>query len=190
MSLRYGLLGLLNYGSMTGYDLARLFKNSLSFFWQAKASQIYRELGSMEKDGWLSAIIEIQTDKPNRKVYSITESGRAAFQEWLAAPDEDIAAMLQVRSAFLMRVFFAGETNPDAAGKLISACRDTCRESLSKMEQVPDIIDAAGKEPQNASRSLYWRMTAFFGKSYYDSVISWSENMLKLIEDAKKGAVK
>ena len=36
MSLKHGLLGLLNYGSMTGYELDKIFRDSLSFFWQAK----------------------------------------------------------------------------------------------------------------------------------------------------------
>ena len=42
MALKQGLLGLLNYGEMTGYELAKVFNDSLSFFWQAQTSQIYR----------------------------------------------------------------------------------------------------------------------------------------------------
>jgi len=44
MALKHGLLGLLNYKSETGYDLDKLFKQSLNFFWKAQTSQIYREL--------------------------------------------------------------------------------------------------------------------------------------------------
>ena len=55
MSLKHGLLGLLNYGSMTGYELNKVFRDSLSFFWQAKTSQIYRELDAMERCGWLTS---------------------------------------------------------------------------------------------------------------------------------------
>ena len=39
MALKQGLLGLLNYGEMTGYELAKAFNDSLSFFWQAQTSQ-------------------------------------------------------------------------------------------------------------------------------------------------------
>lgn len=31
MSLKYGLLGLLNHEDMTGYELSKAFKDSLSF---------------------------------------------------------------------------------------------------------------------------------------------------------------
>ena len=40
---------------MTGYELDKAFKASLAFFWQAKASQIYRELDAMERSGWLTS---------------------------------------------------------------------------------------------------------------------------------------
>ena len=51
MSLTYGILGFLSYGSMTGYDLAKAFGCSVNFFWNAQTSQIYRELGRMEGEG-------------------------------------------------------------------------------------------------------------------------------------------
>ena len=42
--LKHGILGLLNYGDMTGYEIREAFESSLKFFWPAQTSQIYREL--------------------------------------------------------------------------------------------------------------------------------------------------
>ena len=50
--LKHGILGLLNYGSMTGYEINRTFKDSLSYFWNAQTSQIYRELQTLKKNGY------------------------------------------------------------------------------------------------------------------------------------------
>lgn len=86
MSLKHGLLGLLNYGSMTGYELDKIFRDSLSFFWQAKTSQIYRELDTMECHGWLTSERIIQNDKPNKRVYTITDSGKEELGNWLSMP--------------------------------------------------------------------------------------------------------
>ncbi len=33
--LKHGILGLLNYGDMTGYEISETFKNSLNYFWPA-----------------------------------------------------------------------------------------------------------------------------------------------------------
>ncbi|MEN6635102.1 MAG: PadR family transcriptional regulator, partial [Clostridiaceae bacterium] len=72
MSLKHGILGLLNYSPMTGYDLSKSFQNSLNHFWQAQTSQIYRELRDMEKLGWIASETVIQTDKPNKNIFSLT----------------------------------------------------------------------------------------------------------------------
>ncbi|MDR0469037.1 MAG: PadR family transcriptional regulator, partial [Peptococcaceae bacterium] len=79
MSLKYGLLGLLNYGTMTGYELDKVFNDSLGFFWQGQTSQIYRELSAMERDGWLKSERVVQQDKPNKKLYIITDDGKRAL---------------------------------------------------------------------------------------------------------------
>ena len=49
--LKYGILGLLNYQDMTGYEVMEVFRDSLRFFWSAQTSQIYREMQGMEKNG-------------------------------------------------------------------------------------------------------------------------------------------
>ncbi len=76
MSLKHGLLGLLNYGSMTGYELGNAFKDSLGFFWQAHMSQVYRDLNSMEEDGWVKSEWIVQEERPNKRLYTITGAGR------------------------------------------------------------------------------------------------------------------
>ena len=49
--LKHGILGLLNYGDMTGYEIKTAFEDSLNHFWHAQTSQIYRELQLLEKNG-------------------------------------------------------------------------------------------------------------------------------------------
>ena len=54
--LKHGILGLLSYGDMTGYQIMTVFRDSLSHFWVAQTSQIYRELQGLEKNGWIAAV--------------------------------------------------------------------------------------------------------------------------------------
>jgi len=90
ISLRHGLLGLINYKPMTGYDLNREFAESLGHFWHVKSQQIYKELDTMEKSGWLVSERVMQSEKPNKRVYSITAKGKAEFIDWLSSPNFDI----------------------------------------------------------------------------------------------------
>ena len=73
--LKQGILGLLNYGNMTGYEIKTIFQQSLNYFWTVQTSQIYRELQSLEKVGWVTSTHVTQKGKPDKKVFSITNDG-------------------------------------------------------------------------------------------------------------------
>ena len=91
MPLKHAILGLLNYAEMTGYDIDRYFKSSIAFFWHAQTSQIYKELNTCTKHNWVDSEIVYQSDKPNKKVFHITDEGRLELNRWLADADlEDI----------------------------------------------------------------------------------------------------
>ncbi|MHB9295525.1 hypothetical protein PilKf_01271 [Pillotina sp. SPG140] len=182
MSLKYGLLGLLNYGKMSGYDLDRVFKDSLGFFWQAQTSQIYRELAGMEKAGWIRSEIEIQTDKPNKKWYTLTSAGKNEFMNWLAASEESAEAIVYVRSSFLMRLFFAGELPPEHTAAMLENVRAACTKALEDMAAAPENTDKYQSMIADQGRSGYWRMVIHFGESYYKAIIQWADSMLALLE--------
>lgn len=82
MSLGFGILGFLNYGPMSGYDLVKAFESSLQFFWHAQSSHIYLELKKREKKGYICGETVIQSDRPNKRLFSITETGKKAFMYW------------------------------------------------------------------------------------------------------------
>ena len=183
MSLKYGLLGLLNYGKMTGYELDKTFKDSLEFFWQGQTSQIYRDLNSMEKAGWLSSEIEVQTGKPNRKIYSITKEGRAEFLNWLAADEKAVLEALQIRDSFLMRLFFSSDLKPQKTAQILRIYRDGCRAALKNLKVVPENIKNYGNKVRQPKAEASWDMVALFGKSYYESCEKWATEMLKKLPE-------
>ncbi|MDR3085729.1 MAG: PadR family transcriptional regulator [Christensenellaceae bacterium] len=182
MPLKHGLLGLLNYGDMTGYALDKAFNASLGFFWQGQMSQIYRELAAMEHSGWLTSERVIQDEKPNKKVYHITCSGKAELQNWLASPESDIADAMRIRSAFLMRVFFAGETSAEQAVQLLAAFRDACLTALASLDDASGAIKAYGAMINSEERTRYWKIASSFGESYYRAEIEWAEKAIAMLE--------
>ncbi|WP_395547720.1 MULTISPECIES: PadR family transcriptional regulator [unclassified Lacrimispora] len=186
MSLKHGLLGLLNYGSMTGYELDKAFKDSLSFFWQAKNSQIYRELDAMERCGWLTSERVIQNQKPNKRVYSITDSGKEELTNWLSSPESDIADAMRIRSAFLMRVFFAGERSIEQSLEMLRTYRKQCTESSKGMSAAQDIISEYGAVVGDARKAEYWKMVALYGEVFYDASLNWADKAIALLEEMKR----
>lgn len=75
MSLAFGILGFLNFGPMSGYDLVKAFESLLQFFWHAQNSHIYLELKKLENKGYICGETVIQSDRPNKKIFSITDAG-------------------------------------------------------------------------------------------------------------------
>jgi len=183
MSLKHGLLGLLNYEPMTGYDLNKEFNGSLGYFWPAKASQIYRELDAMEKCGWLTSERVIQDEKPNKRVYSLTEQGKAEFMDWLSSLDP-IKGSPSMRNAFLMRVFFGGELDSEHTLELFRSLREVIFRSAEQMQKVYDeIAPLALMDERSAHNAIYWRLTALCGEIMNKAQLEWADRAIEILEN-------
>ncbi|WP_422343681.1 PadR family transcriptional regulator [Parasphingorhabdus sp.] len=86
--LRYAILVALSEGAKSGYDVAKQFDEDIGFFWRARHSQIYREMGKLKETGLASAREVPQSGKPNRIVFTITDAGREALLQWSREPSE------------------------------------------------------------------------------------------------------
>jgi len=182
MSLKHGLLGMLNNGPMTGYELDREFKESLAHFWQALPSQIYRELDAMEKKGWLSSERVVQEEKPNKRVYSITDKGKTEFMDWLSSPGADIENATRVKSVFFMRLFFAGETNRAQALALLHTYREQCLVGMKEMDDANESFkqDEAQYNPEEA---IYWKLIMMHGEMMRKTRLEWVEKAISILNN-------
>jgi len=181
MSLKHGLLGLLNYNPATGYELDKAFKSSLAYFWKAKASQIYRELDEMERAGWLSSKRVAQAEKPNKRVYSITEKGRAELGGWLLSPGKGVEET-GFKSAFLMRVFFAAEMGRERAVEMLRAFREGRREYAAWLGEAHGVI--AQSEPRvGAETAEFWKIALLYGETINRAELEWARKAIKTLEE-------
>jgi DNA-binding PadR family transcriptional regulator len=86
MALPHAILVSLCEQSGSGYELAHRFDRSIGYFWSATHQQIYRTLRAMEDDGWVSATLVVQRGRPDKKVYTVSGTGRAELARWIAEP--------------------------------------------------------------------------------------------------------
>jgi DNA-binding PadR family transcriptional regulator len=84
------ILGVLLSHEMHGYQLNEMLKQNPSTPIALKKSNTYRLLNKMEQDGWVTHSEEQEGNRPQRQVYTVTETGETAFydllRENLAAP--------------------------------------------------------------------------------------------------------
>lgn len=179
--LKHGILGLLNYGDMTGYEIKMVFEDSLSHFWQAQTSQIYRELQALEKNGWIESTHVKQDGKPDKNVLSITKDGRKELLKWL----EDDSKNDPIRSPMLMKVFFRGECSLD---ENIEYFKDLAQKESVFPDNGEIVKDKSNEYVNNIDdplKALYWKFTIDFGVMYSKMVREWCEKCVNELEVIK-----
>lgn len=180
MSLPHGLLGLLNYGDLTGYELSKTFNESLSFFWSAQTSQIYRELNRMEKKGWLTSKMEFQTTKPNKRIYSITEEGKKELSSWIHS--EMPSNFLPAKNDILLRIFFSAQRTKEDNISVLQEIIQNYKESLSQIESADENIENYSHLANSKMDTFYWQLTKDYGRMFNEMCIAWAENCIKKIK--------
>lgn len=127
-------LGLLSLGPATGYEIKKNFEEGpIGYFLEASFGAIYPALGRLTDEGLIECRIEAQDGKPDRKVYSLTDRGRAAFADALRVdPGPD-----RFRSEFLFLLLFAEHMPPDHLAHLIDERLRDYRARLKELERAP-----------------------------------------------------
>lgn len=131
-ALGYAILGLLAREPLSGYDLARRTKERLGFFWQARHSQIYPELARLEEEGMVRHRVVEQRDRPDKKVYSITDAGLEALKEWVVEPPGPRPA----RDELVLKAYSLWLADPKEALALFREQERRHEEQLRRYEEI------------------------------------------------------
>ena len=175
--LKHGILGLISYGSLSGYEIMTVFRDSLNHFWTAQTSQIYRELQTMQKAGWISETHVVQTGKPDKNVFSITPAGRDELLRWL----RDDALPANTRLPFLMKTFFMGEMPVEENLAYFKAMRDD-RVFPDEGEKASADAEMYRRAIEHPEKALYWKFTIEFGRMYEKMQREWCEYCIRELE--------
>jgi PadR family transcriptional regulator, regulatory protein AphA len=104
MNVRTLCLSILYREDATGYEIRRqCTEGECAYFVEASFGSIYPALARLENDGLVTSRTETQDGKPAKKIYSITEAGRAAFVQQLSEP----LGPSMFRSPFLLFACYA-----------------------------------------------------------------------------------
>ncbi|MGW1894369.1 PadR family transcriptional regulator [Streptomyces sp. NPDC002004] len=100
MSLPHAILTALLEKPSSGLELTRRFDRSIGYFWSATHQQIYRELGRLERDGYIRALPSVQPSRGQKKEYEVLPAGRAELTRWTGEPQDPKA----LRDPLLLRL--------------------------------------------------------------------------------------
>lgn len=178
MSLRHALLGFLSYMPQTGYELKNVFDVSVRHFWPADQSQIYRTLGQMYDEELVALELVKQQERPDRKVYSITEAGRDELHRWLTSGPP----MQEMRSAPLIQVFFAGQLDNEEALQIFRTGAHIMRMVLEGYTGVTQVIEQVSQRMATERDAFFWALTLESGLVSARAQLEWMEDVIRRLE--------
>lgn len=185
----WAILGMLTFGTMSGYDLGKMVTRSIGHFFTPAKSQIYSELRRLVDLGFASVEHVTQTERPNKRLYSITPEGRRQLRQWLETSPLEPETF---RSPFLLKLFFGSLVAPETLITQVKEAHELARHELGELEAVEAEI---GGNPQY----LYPNLVLRFGLEHNRASVRWTAEVLRELErlqgegsgsdQGKKGAV-
>lgn len=183
--LKYVILGFLTYQPLTGYELKQSIDHSTKYFWDAQQSQIYRTLKQLEQDALVVSAVQPQEDRPDRRVYTITDAGIAEFQQWLAVP---IVDSQYLRDSLLVKVFFSAYSDRDELLTQLRLQRNLAHQEYTRLtgeikEGMAENRAQIPPSPLASNTFLLWEDVRLFGEMYYAMLESWLAQTIQSVEE-------
>ena len=170
MDIRTLCLGVLTLKDATGYEIKKMCEEgALCHFLDASFGSIYPALSKLTEEGLVSCREESQPKRPDKKVYSITETGRVEFRAALQRPLlED-----KYRSDFLFVSLFADQLPPGHMHQLID-------NQITWLKQQAEHMSDGIRDSESAGAQF----VSGFGQASTKAIIEYLEQHRRSLETA------
>jgi DNA-binding PadR family transcriptional regulator len=166
VSFRYVILGLLALQPMSGYDIRRSLAGLSWLTGSPSGGSLYPLLRALRQEQLVTVETVSRLDRPPRKIYSITKSGRQVLQTWAGQPVSTCASL----KAFLMRLFLA-DSHPRA--RLSAHLRERRAQVASHHKLLADGLEIPG-----AVSNLGQRLAVGYGLALATAELAWLDETL------------
>ncbi len=140
--VRQSLLALLAKEPAHGYELKQALETIFGGAYPSpNIGQIYVTLGRLEKDGFVRSVDVEQANRPNKKVYYITATGREALETWVEEPTEGP----RVRDEFFMKLVLAPMTGLSDRMALVNRQRRHYLALMRDLRELAERTDPANR---------------------------------------------
>ena len=169
------ILGMLELGLRTGYDIKKGIDISTRFFWGASYGQIYPELKRLTEAGLVRAR-EQPRGKVKRTEYTLTKAGEGALQEWLTDTD----SIYELRDEGLLRLFFGDLVSRED----VLANLRTRRETFERVLEQFRAIEVEAKTGFADESQLYPYLALTYGIGLLEYSVAWYAETERRIAEA------
>ncbi|MBC2904208.1 PadR family transcriptional regulator [Streptomyces cupreus] len=181
MSLKHAVLAALLEGEASGYELSKLFDVSFANFWASTPQQLYRELERLTQDELIAARTVQQERRPNKRMFTLTETGREELRSFAAEPVRRPAAM---RDELLIKIQAMDDSDPAPAQALIEERMSWSEGKLARYERVRERLLAGRTEEEylRDTERVGPYLTLLAGIDYERGNLRWCERVLAVLK--------
>ncbi|TQF03070.1 PadR family transcriptional regulator [Kitasatospora acidiphila] len=186
MALRHAVLAALLDGEISGYQLAKAFDIGVANFWYAQPQQLYAELTRLEKDGLVSGREVVQENRPNKRVFRVTETGLGELERFTAAS----AKPSVIRDDLLVKVQAADRVD---AGTLIAQLDERATAAQAKVELFEELLRTMRGERTEADFLCHGEhigpyLTCLRGLAFEQGNRDWCRNTITILRSRQAAA--
>ena len=169
MNVRTLCLGILWFEEATGYEIRKqASEGCFSHFIEASYGSIYPALNKLTDENLVTWRTETHDGKPARKVYSLTDKGRAALIEALhEAPKPDV-----IKSEFLFLGLFAEHLDSEFLNTVVDNRIEELETDLTKLREEMATVDHSGS-----------RFAIGYGMALFEAELDYITKARDLIEN-------
>ena len=183
MSLSYAILAALFNQPCSGYDLVKRFNKSVECFWSASHQQIYKALAKLEEEGHVSSEKIEQENRPNKKLYTVTDSGRQDLQQWIGETETEIVPL---KSDLLVKLS-AGHAVPTET--LINALDTYYQQQRDKLKSYQAVSKQYAQVPELSRESQFQYLALRAGIRQQLAWVAWCEEAMGFLGQPVKQPV-
>jgi DNA-binding PadR family transcriptional regulator len=169
MSVKHGLLALLERGPMYGYQLRVAFEESTGGTWPLNIGQVYTTLSRLERDELVRPLPE---NDGGQRPYQITEAGRADLAAWFATP---VTRTDRPRDELAIKLALALTTPGVDVPAVVQAQRTATMRTLQEYTRL--------KQRAEAPADLSWRLVL-------DSMLFQTEAEIRWLDHCEASLVR
>ena len=163
------LLGVLLEGKTHGYRLNEYVLHAMGQYTDIKKSKVYYTLGKMEKDGYVEQETEREGNRPERRVYQITEQGKTYFLQLLR---NNLGGFARTYFNDDIGIAFMDKLPQSEVRELLKKKREMTHSTLQQLREVPD-------------HGGNWGYVITHDVAHLETDLAWIDEILNDMENTK-----
>ena len=147
---------------------------SVGFIWHPARSQLYTVLKRLDAAGLATSRRVVQSDRPDKRLFSITEAGMEMLRRWL---DRVEPIEPEDRDGVLLKLFFGGFGDHDAGRRQLLDYRERVAARLDTYRAIERTFE--GEHGDSATRRL---QSLRLGIGLMQASLAWADETLAALE--------